>query len=369
VGLALAAVATFAFNIASPSSALEAVLTLFIVTCPCALAFSVPTIYGLAVGEAAARGILVKSARVLEDLTRVEYLFTDKTGTITSGTYALKKHIWHTENQLPALSALEAMTALQPKHPVSAALRSALGLNGTGTETCMAVPGRGVELAGEDATWRLGAPAWATDEIYAPAGGCDTTLVLTRDSILAAEFVLGDSLRAGSKEALVDLKKNVRSITVLSGDGTSTVRAVAEWAGLDGENAFGSLTPEEKASIIARCSRPSMYVGDGVNDVLALQSATVGVAISGGLEATVEAADIVITNGSLESVADVTRAARRARKLVLFSLGVSLVYNVTAAAVTIAGHMNPLIAAFLMPTSSASVMGLALIFEPFGRNQ
>lgn len=364
--LGMAAVTTIAINFYDPFSALEAILTLFIVTCPCALAFCVPTIYGVTIGEAAARGILVKSARILEDITRVKRIFLDKTGTITAGVYALKTQIWYTEDRSLAVEALCAMTALQPKHPASTCIRTELSLIGTDSRGSGVVSGRGIELSWQGAVWRLGYPEWALDHAYDERqGGVDTTVLFTRDQRIVAKFVLGDTLRKDSEVTIAHLQQQYSSVAILSGDRPATVRAIAERVNITSEMALGGLTPIEKATAIKSFKEPALFVGDGVNDVLAMQSSTVAVALSGGLEATVESADVVVTTGSLASVMELAKAAKRAKILIFCGLAVSLLYNLTAAAITVSGHMNPLIAAFLMPTSSGVVMAMTLLFSPF----
>lgn len=369
VGLAIAAVATVFVHRASSINALEAVLTLFIVTCPCALAFSVPTLYGLTIGAAARQGILVKSQRILNDLVHVRSVFLDKTGTLTEGNFQLRNEEWYCAERDTSMRVLATMTSLQPRHPVSRALRAAYGITFLEPLSSQHVPGRGVEaqIAGDQ--WRLGAPGWAGEVSAEIDQSSETIVFLARNEKVVAKFTFGDRIKNSSAQALRFLSASGRSVAVLSGDRQATVFSVVEELGAQNISAFGSLNPEEKAEIVAQSKSSSVFIGDGVNDVLALRAADIGIALAGGLEATVEAADVVLSSGSLEKVVELWLAAERTRRVILFSLFLSLVYNVTAAGITISGGMNPLVAAFLMPTSSLAVISLSFIYKPFHKRK
>ncbi len=361
--LGAAALITFLVHRSDFSEAVEALFTLLIVTCPCALAFSVPTLYGLTIGAAAKRGILIKSKRVLEDMVGIRHVFLDKTGTLTEGRFTVNKEAWFFGDLQEAITVLAALTSLQPLHPVSRALRSAYGITALDPLLSRHYAGRGVELERDGHLWRLGSPGWAGGELLEPRI-VNTVVNFSRDGELVARFEFGDKIKPSASSTLKSLVRSGRKVTILSGDRNETVRVFAD-AGI---SYHGSLTPQQKAHYISRSDERSMFVGDGVNDVLALQAADIGIALAGGLEATVEAADVVLTSGSLDRLLELLEAAARTRRVVLFSLGISVLYNLSAAALAIAGWMNPLIAAFLMPTSSLSVIGLSLLYRPFGRH-
>lgn len=366
--LGLAALTIIYIYLDTPSVAIERVLTLFIVTCPCALAFAVPTIYGCAIGDASAKGILIKSTRVLEELPRVRTAFIDKTGTLTAGSLHLDREEW-LQAPAGALPALNSLTALVPTHPVSAALRKALRLTSETSSTAFHVAGRGVELEHDDGVWRLGSPPWCGD------GGTtvDTTqgytvVSLSRNGHTVARFRFRDRLRPHAREALQEMKDSGYSIALLSGDDSNTVRCFASQCGADMSRSRGGLSPQEKADIVAAATGESLFLGDGVNDALAIQRATVGVAFASGLETTVEAADVVITVASFKSITELIHGATRMRRVVVAILGLSVLYNISAGIVAILGLMNPLIAAILMPTSSSLSILLSIMYRPFKAN-
>jgi Cu2+-exporting ATPase len=159
-------------------------------------------------------------------------------------------------------------------------------------------------------------------------------------------------------------------VRILSGDHAGTVAAVAGQVELPVDLARGGVTPEEKLAVIeqARREQPGravVMVGDGVNDAAALAAASVGVAVHGGAEASLTAADISVTRPGLSPVVDLLEGARRSMATIKLNLGVSLAYNAAAAAVCMTGVVTPLIAAILMPASSLTV--LALAFRAWGR--
>ena len=110
-------------------------------------------------------------------------------------------------------------------------------------------------------------------------------------------------------------------------------------------------------------------VGDGANDAAALAAADVGIAVRGGAEASLRAAPVYVATGRLSSIAELIRGATSAQKLIYTTFGVSLGYNIIAVALAITGSISPLIAAVLMPISSASVLAVTLAWPTFRASQ
>jgi len=140
----------------------------------------------------------------------------------------------------------------------------------------------------------------------------------------------------------------------LSGDHAGAVRRTAERLGV--ARARGGATPEDKLAIIEASERPAVMVGDGVNDAGALSSAAVGVAVHGGAEASLAAADVFITRDGVEPVVELVRGARRTMRVIRRNLVFSLVYNVVGVTLAATGVIGPLGAAALMPLSSLTVV-------------
>jgi P-type Cu2+ transporter len=151
-------------------------------------------------------------------------------------------------------------------------------------------------------------------------------------------------------------------VRVLSGDHPDVVARVASILGLPAGDALGGLTPEGKRDIVARLTAEGdragavVMVGDGVNDAAALALADVGVAVHGGMGATIAAADVVLSREGVAPLLEILDGARRLRGVIRRNLGFSLVYNAGASALAVAGLVGPLLAAVLMPVSSLTVI-------------
>lgn len=368
LGLAGAVVLTLAAHMSSLSEAPVAVLTLLAVTCPCGLAFAVPTMYGFFLEAAAKRGLLVKSSAILENLPDVRKIIFDKTGTLTTGTFKLVGQTWYAASSAKTADILSTLTSATHHHPISKAIRDTFKLEGGQSERVRAYPGKGVECTQDGCTWKLGKPSWANPKGRLEYTNGLTAVVLSCDDRTVAEFEFGDTLRSTSKQALAALDTLGFSMEILSGDCSESVDDVVHQLYPLSVSYRSGLTPEEKQARLEDIPGPTIFVGDGINDVPALRSATIGIALAGGLEATVESASVVVTSGSIEKVVELIEAARRTRKMVYFSLCVSLAYNVSAGSYAILGQMNPLLAAFLMPTSSMVIMLIALLYRPFREN-
>src|SRR5690606_14866691 len=145
---------------------------------------------------------------------------------------------------------------------------------------------------------------------------------------------------------------------ILSGDDSRVARAVGARLGLPAERCAGDTTPEAKLAVIeaARAKGPVAMVGDGVNDAAAIAAATCGIAVSGATEIAIEAADVYLREPSIRAVAATAAGARATLSTIRRSLKISLAYNVITGSLAIAGVIHPLIAALLMPLSSATVL-------------
>lgn len=156
---------------------------------------------------------------------------------------------------------------------------------------------------------------------------------------------------------------------MLSGDHPEVVRAVAGQLGLAADEAEGGASPERKLAVIeaAVAEGPVLMVGDGVNDAAALSAATAGIAVHGGAEASLQAADVFMSEPGLGRVIALLRGARATLRTIRVNIIFSLLYNAVGASLAMAGLINPLIAAVLMPLSSLTVVTNSFRSRGFGR--
>ena len=350
----------------SPDRAIESAVALLIVTCPCALALATPLAVTAAVGQAARAGLLVKGADAIERLAAPGTMLFDKTGTLTTGQPGLVSW-WGDPGLRPLVGALEAGSA----HPLARALAAALAADASAVTVARAteVPGGGIdgEVGGRHVVVgsprfaasrgaRVGVDAMGAIERVATEGL--TPVAVAVDGQVVAVAALGDTLRPEAPAVLEQIRARGWRVGILSGDHPAVVAAVARRLGLDDCACLSDVSPEGKLRHVerVRSSGPVVMVGDGVNDAAALAAATVGVGVHGGAEAVLAVADVYVTRSGLTPVAGLLEGARRTLAVIRRNLACSLGYNAVAVVLAMTGHLNPVVAAVLMPLSSLTVI-------------
>ena len=371
LGLAAATMALWLAR--DPSQAIDHTVTLLIVACPCALGLATPLAMTVALGRAAKRRILIKGGDALEALSGRGVIFLDKTGTLTAGRMSLVA--WEGD---PGARGLAAALERQSAHPLAQALaaaepdvdllvadvRQTLGGGIEGT-----VDGRRV-LVGSA---RFVAAAGATsDDVCRQAerriveAGATPVLVAV-DGECRAVAGVGDPLRDDVVHSLAALARLGWQTRILSGDHPDLVAAVGRRLGLAASAAVGGVLPEGKVEMVRAAAEqgPVVMVGDGVNDAAALAAATVGIAVHGGAEASLAAAQIYLDRPGLTPIVELVAASRSTMRAIHRCIAVSVAYNVAAGALAVAGLIGPLTAAILMPINSFTVLGLAYAARTF----
>ncbi|MEY2929351.1 MAG: hypothetical protein RL033_100 [Pseudomonadota bacterium] len=352
---------------AGVGTALDTAIALLVVTCPCGLALATPLTVSAALGQAARAGLLIKGGAFLEALARPGWIAFDKTGTLTEG--KLRLVAWEGDQALKAeVKSLEAASA----HPIAKALVEALpDIECLPVEDFRQRIGSGVEgtIAGQRVT--LGAvhsfrgpiPAWAEAAVERLSRDAHTPVLVRVEGEVRAVLGLGDPIRADAVPTLLRLRALGHRLAILSGDRQRVVDALtARLEAQAGERLFeqkhGELSPEDKLAWVesTRATGGVFMVGDGVNDAGALAAASVGIAVHGGAEASLQAAHVFATRTGVQPVLELVLGARRAVSVLHTNLAVSVVYNLLAVGLTLSGHITPIWAAVIMPLSSLSVV-------------
>ena len=377
VVLALALATLVGWWSAGPGIALEHAIALLIVTCPCALGLATPLALLVAIGRAAGVGILIKGGEVIERLAQPGQIWLDKTGTLTEGTLRVAE--WVGE---PRWGGWAAALERGAEHPVARAIRHRFADGADEVTDVQAVPGCGVEGRIDGQRVCLGAPRWIRASSVAPPAAIEqateraacrgaSTVWLAVDGTVVGAAVLEDRLREDAAAAVQALQAEGWEVGMISGDRASIAAGVATRLGIDPQRVHGDVLPERKAAMVQQVldrggrrplfgrDRPVVMVGDGVNDAAALAAADVGVAVRGGAQASLSAADVYLQHGGLERLVELIRGSRRTVSVIRRNVAISLAYNGLAAGLAIAGWIDPMIAAVLMPISSLSVVGLS----------
>lgn len=303
-------------------------LSFLVVSCPCALVISVPLSFFGAIGGASKAGILVKGGNYLEILNETDVFVMDKTGTITKGSFEVKKVL--PEAKRDEILAAAAIAERLSTHPIARSIEEATGGEAPSDYRIEEIAGEGVKAArGEEVIYagnkRLMARAGVAAEDINEVG---TIVYVAKNGEYLGAIVIGDTIKPDSARAIAELKAEGSRTVMLTGDNEKTAAAIAAEAGVD-EYASG-LLPADKVEHIGKYlgrKRKTAFVGDGINDAPVLMRADVGLAMGAlGSDSAIEAADIVLMNDSLASIPVAKRIAKKTMRIVyeniVFALGV-----------------------------------------------
>ena len=369
--LLVAALATGAiWYVVDPERALWVVVSMLVVTCPCALGLATPAALTTATGRLTQLGLLTTRGHALEALAKMTDLVFDKTGTLTRGTPRLLAAL-PASGGGAALIALASSLEAASEHPLGRTLRAAAP-QAPAAADLQSSPGQGVEGRRDGRRYRLGKPGYVA-ELAGPlppppehlhAGA--TWLALGGDTGFLGWLALGDSLREDAAAAVAVLKRLGIRIHVLSGDAAPAVEAVAQALGIEVLGA--GVLPDGKLAALRALQdqgRVVGMVGDGVNDAPVLAQAQVSIALGEGTDVAQAAADMVTLGGRLAVVADGVRIARDTHAVIRQNLAWAVLYNLVAIPAAALGYVTPWIAAIGMSVSSILVVLNALRLTDF----
>jgi len=347
------------------AEALQVMISVFVVSCPCALGVALPLADELSGSLMERAGVFIRESLVWARLRRVRTLIFDKTGTLTLERPVLENPEAVTSLSAAATRALAVLTT-QSLHPVSRSLLEALGRHGQqllrdeAAEEVHDVAGAGRYVHAGGANWSLGRPGWSPDG-EAPRGkapGHDAELRC--DGQIVARFCFRESLRPDAVAALEQLRQRGFRMIILSGDRPEKVAAAAKLLGIAADDAHASLSPVDKQVMVKAIDHENtLFLGDGANDSLAFNEAwTTGTPVVDRslLESK---ADFYFLGQGLRFLPQMLALAIRRQRVVRRAFGFALVYNLSVIGVALGGHMSPLLAAILMPLSS--LISLAIV--------
>ena len=376
------AVGTFGYWLGSGTGltfAFSATVAVLIVACPCALGLATPTALLVGTGRGAQLGILIKGPEMLESTRRVDTIVLDKTGTVTEGKMALVDVV--TAPTVDRADALRLVGAVEhaSEHPIARAIADAALRAGPlpSVESFANREGLGVEGVVEGHALVVGRPSLLADwgvELDATLAGAvaaaqsdgKTAIAAAWDGAARAIFVVADTVKPSSAEAVEELKRLGLRPVLLTGDNGETARAVAAEVGID--DVIADVLPADKAAVVSRLQESGAIVamvGDGVNDAPALAQADLGLAIGTGTDVAIEASDLTLVSGDLRSAADAIRLSRRTLATIKGNLFWAFAYNVAALPLAASGYLNPLIAGGAMAFSSVFVVSNSLRLRGF----
>lgn len=334
------------------------VLLLWVVACPCALLLAAPVPHAAALANSAHMGAIARGGNVLERLARVNHVFLDKTGTLTSGKPSIGKVVMAKGRRREASIALAAGIEARSSHPYAEALREFAEKQAIQPAEVKKIKdvNAGIQalrnkervlMLRPDALSDYGIeiPEQLNNEVKAAEASGHGASILTKGEKCVALFTfVHDDTRQGADELIPELHKMGIHVQILSGDQQGAVDRFASSVGLPKTDAFGNQSPEDKVDVVRSRSDISvtMMVGDGFNDAAALAVADVGVAVGSGESVNVEAADVMIPGDDPRMLADLLKLARRTERNFRQNLSFSILVTITLVYAVVNGFYDAL---------------------------
>lgn len=357
--------------VADLPQALDRMVTVFVIACPHALGLAIPLVIARSTSLAAKNGLLLKSRQALEQGNQLDYVFLDKTGTLTEGKFTVTGVEVLTdiskEEALKNIGALEAQT----NHPLAVGVMNYLkaenieayqaqdvstlkGIGVSGT-----VEGHQVILANQKEVEKREL-SFDQEKLKDYQAQGNTISFLLIDDELIAFFAMGDTLKEQAQAFIKNLRATGIEPVMLTGDNKEAAKAVADY--LDIKEFYSELLPDDKEKIIKSYTdkgKKVMMVGDGINDAPALARASIGMAIGAGTDIAIDSADVVLTNSNLPDILKFVRLAKKTHSKMIQNLWWGAGYNILAIPLA-AGVLAP-IGILLSPAVGAVLMSLSTI--------
>lgn len=370
------------------SMALNTFVSVLVISCPCALGLATPVAIMVATGKAAENGILVRSAECLELSHKINKLFLDKTGTITKGEMVVQKIKTTVDEQ----EFLESIYISESKstHPLSDAILkycANLEFNKKEADEIEIIPGRGLKARYNQNTYYAGNiellnelridTTILMEDLDSLSKLGHTVIFFVKNNNYIGYVSISDEIRPTSKKAINELIKLGVEPIMVTGDHLETASTIANSVGIT--KVYAKVSPKEKSEIISSNMTENIvcsFVGDGINDAIAITTANIGIAIGTGSDVAKSTADVILPSNDLNEVATLILLSKKTINNIKLNLFWAFFYNSIGILIAtgilyplIGLKLNPMIASLAMSFSSFSVVINALRLRLFKRKE
>ena len=339
---------------------LTSTISVIVVAGACGVAAGTPLAMIATIGNASKRGLIVKGGTYIEELSRVDTVVIDKTGTLTFGVPMVTDVTPVGDCDQGQLLQFAATAERYSKHPIATAIvdkAGELGIKPEEHSTFNYTPGKGVQVDGNGSKILVGNSVLLSEggvEISPEASSAaaqrasegKTAVYVAHDKKICGLIAVSDRIRDESKTAIAELRRMGIKTVMLTGDNKVAAQIVAREVGID--DVYADLLPQDKVAIIKRLvaegHRVGM-VGDGINDAPALAYANVGIGMGAGTDVTIEEADIVLMTNDLQKISYIVKASKKAYRTIMQNFYGTLTVDAIGVALAFLGFLNPLLAA------------------------
>ena len=359
-------------------SAMLFAVSVVVIACPCALGLATPTALMVGTARSAKMGVLIKNGEVLEEVSDIDTVVFDKTGTITVGKPQVTDIVGDQNKVLTIAASLENNS----EHPLATAVVKKAKENNislANVKNFAAIEGRGVKANYDNQEAFVGSERLLED-ISISQEMKDQAAKLQKEAKTVVYVGLGQEIigliaiqdvpKASSKAAIAELKKRGLKTVMLTGDNENVAQAICKEVGID--QVIAGVLPTEKAAEIKKLQdsgRTVAFVGDGINDAPALSTANVGIAMGSGTDIAIESGGIVLVQNDLMGVVRALEISKKTFNRIKLNLFWALIYNtigIPIAACLFMGlglTLSPELAGLAMAFSSVSVVTSSLLLN------
>ncbi len=364
---------------------LNILISVLIISCPCALGLATPTAVIIGTGIAARSGILIKNAAVLESARAAKTIIFDKTGTLTEGKPKLTHVLAYAGDETEIL-LLSASLEKRSEHPLAEAILDSIYAKGIICSQVVdfeAIPGKGIKgrIGGQDLA--LGNLKLMQDDAVDVQGAMHdlkrfehegrTVMLLAKGKKLAGLLAIRDELKLFAKETVQKLKSMKKEVVMMTGDNHTVAQAIGNE--LKVNRILSGVLPQDKAKEVKALQEKGLnvaFIGDGINDAPALSQADLGIALGSGTDIAIESGDIILIKNDLRDVVSALDLSQYAMRKIKQNLFWAFFYNLVSIPIaagllypSIGFLLNPVIAGAAMGFSSLSVMGNSLLMQRY----
>lgn len=335
-------------------------ISVIVIACPCALGLATPMSTLMGISLSAKKGILFKEASYLETMAKCDIIALDKTGTLTEGKPKVVETKFLKEFDISLLYSLVSNS----NHPISKGIKNYISQNYENYKELKLQDLNSIQAKGMSATYGkqkiFGGNSALMLENGIDAKNISANLIFNFaiDDELVASFELKDTPKNGAKEMIESLKSLGLKVVMLTGDHEKSAKSIASELGI--YDIKWGLLPTGKADMIDiyhKQNKKVIMVGDGINDSIALAKSDIAISMGSGADIAISVSDVVLLNDNITKVSEAMQISKRTYKAIKENLSLSIIYNIIAIPLAVAGFVYPLVSALSMSLSSLIVVG------------